>query len=80
MADIMPVQETLDKSLNLLYSVRTLYKGIQMKTEYKTFSLLVRIEGEVKRFEFPAISLEAALADIRSAVFGDVELVQWGSR
>lgn len=51
-----------------------------MKTEYRNFSILVKIEGEAKRFEFPAVSLESAMADIRQAVYGDVELIQWGSR
>ena len=51
-----------------------------MKTEYKNFWLLVKIQGEGKWFEFPAVSIEAALADIKQAVYGEVELIQYGSR
>ena len=53
-----------------------------MKTEYKTLWLLVKIDGEGKSYEFPATSIEGALADIQAGVFGTVELVscQWASR
>ena len=53
-----------------------------MKTEYKTLSLLVKIDGEGKSYEFPAVSIDSALTDIRAAVFGTVELVwcQWENR
>lgn len=51
-----------------------------MKTEYKNFEILVDIEGKAKRYEFPAVSIEAAMADIKAGVYGEVRLVQYMSR
>jgi hypothetical protein len=45
---------------------------------YNTYRLLVEIEGKVKGFEFKAVSLDAAKADIRQA-YGDFRLIQWGT-
>lgn len=45
--------------------------------EYQTYKLLVSFSGKPKWFEFAAVSLDAAKADVREA-YGDFELIQWG--
>jgi len=47
---------------------------------YKTFNLLASIDGEAMMFEFPAVSLDAALADLQQAFAGEVKLIQWGTK
>lgn len=46
---------------------------------YVKLNIMVRIDGVVKFFEeMSAISIDAALNDIRAAYWGDVELIQYG--
>lgn len=47
---------------------------------YRTFTLLVLIDGTAKHFEFPALDVESALNDIREIYSGRVELLQYGTR
>lgn len=45
---------------------------------YRTFDILVTIDGEVKQFNgIGAVDLKAALADISDAFSGEVLLVQY---
>lgn len=45
---------------------------------YRTFDILVTIDGTVKLFEgLCAVDIQSALADIEAAVFGEVLLVQY---
>lgn len=45
---------------------------------YRTYNLLVRINGVAKFFDgFCAVDLEAALNDIREVFVGEVELIQY---
>lgn len=47
---------------------------------YQNFRLLVTIDGEVQSFDIPAVSVEAALADIKQGFAGEVKLIQYGAR
>jgi hypothetical protein len=47
---------------------------------YRTFEILALIDGVAKFFEIPAISLEAAMADIREAFAGEVTSLQYKVR
>jgi hypothetical protein len=47
---------------------------------YRTFEVLASIDGVAKFFEIAAVSLDAAMADIREVFCGEVSSIQYKVR